>query len=225
MKYTFVGDLEGKVARVEEALAKDGIAVFVGDITDARDPAITHSDYISCYALICEAIIKGKAKACFANHELSYIMPHKHACSWSHGQGLKRLMDDINPIILQHFKPYHLIRPDFLVTHAGLTNQIWTRYGLTLENLSFKLDKWWMDSESPAHWIGDSRGGNNPVGGIFWCDYKEDFQPVPQLNQVFGHTRVKGIETWVTTGEVGEKTNYAIDCLNSSKPEFLELDI
>lgn len=220
MKHTFVGDLEGKVARVEEALAKDGIAVFVGDITDARDPSITFDDYIKCYGLICEAIIKGKAKACFGNHELSYLMPYKHACSWG-SQGLKKLMADLNPLIAKHFKPYHLIQDDFLVSHAGLTLQIWRKFGLNKQNLPTTLASWWADDNSPIHWIGESRGGPDPVGGLFWCDYNDEFQPIEELSQVFGHTRVRGIDPW----EHSHKTTYAIDCLNSSQPQFLELDL
>lgn len=36
---------------------------------------------------------------------------------------------------------------------------------------------------------GTARGGPSETGGIVWCDYGEEYEDVPGLRQIFGHTR------------------------------------
>ena len=41
---------------------------------------------------------------------------------------------------------------------------------------------------------GEARGGDrNTVGGIFWADISELFEPLPDYTQVVGHNRVSDI--------------------------------
>lgn len=56
------------------------------------------------------------------------------------------------------------------------------------------------------------------LGGLFWCDFRQEFEPVPGLTQVFGHTASGGD----TIRRVAD--SYCIDCLDRSK-EFLELEL
>ena len=145
------------------------------------------ADHRKCFELVFDAIDNGEAEACFGNHELSYLID-RHRCSgWDRDRAA--LMDDLAIDIHKRFKPAILLRKDFLVSHGGLTNQLWEKEGLTLETLPMWLGEAWIDLNSSMHYIGKCRGGWHPFGGLFWATFREDFRPVSGLTQVFGHTR------------------------------------
>lgn len=217
MKYVFVGDIHGKVEMVQAALERPGHKVFVGDFVDSYDR--THQDHADCLDLVLEAVKAGEADAIFGNHELSYLKPNKHRCSGYNDKTEVQMMERSKDLYTL-FKPYLLLDGNVLVTHAGLHKQIWDEHGLSLKTLSPWLDGGWMGIRtSPVHWVGRARGGYDPVGGIFWCDWKTEFEPIPELVQIVGHT-----SRACKDGIVERDGNYCIDCLNYTK-EFLELDI
>lgn len=218
MKYVFVGDIHGKVAEVEAALAMDGRKIFVGDFIDSWDRTV--EDHRKCYELVLDAVEKGEADVIFGNHELSYLVPYhrKHRCS-GYDKHRAYLMLGLQDRIEKAFKPYIFLAPDFLVSHAGLTSQIWENHKLTIESLPQVLEQWWPDLGSPMHGIGYARGGGDKWGGMFWCDYNQEFEPVTGLRQVFGHTRGRG------NGIRQAGNSYCIDCLDYDKNTFLELEI
>jgi len=217
LKYTFVGDIHGKTEQVERALAKDGKIIFVGDFQDSFDRSV--KDHEKCFQLVLAAIDAGKADALFGNHELSYIIPH-HQCS-GYQYDRKKMFEQFENEINSKFKSFILLEGNFLITHAGL-------HPIVLQNSVYKLDlesgsglqEWANDIHSSAHWIGRYRRGNNPVGGIFWCDFKAEFEPIDGLNQIFGHTAGKGI----CTRHTETSKNFCIDCLDHES-SFLELEI
>ena len=211
MKYVFVGDIHGKVECVEAALAKEGKKIFVGDFIDSFTRSV--KDHKKCYDLVFDAIDRGEAESILGNHELSYIFS-RHRCS---GWNSKRdyLMKMYQKIILDKFKPFLLLNESFLVTHAGLTRQLWDRKKLVFKDLENVLINWWENLDSPAHWIGRYRGGPDDFGGIFWCDFNMEFTPIPGLKQVFGHTPVKSIR------QIDQ--SFCIDCLDKEH-NFLELE-
>ncbi len=214
MNYVFIGDVHGKVEAVREALAKPGKKIFVGDIIDSYDKTV--SEHRECYRLILDAIKAGESECLFGNHELSYLMPTVHRCSgWD--QWRDALMRELSSELHTYFKPYILLRPDFLVSHAGLTNQLWKSFNCSVETLESKLQTWWDNQRSPAHFIGQIRGGFRDVGGLFWCDWNHEFQPVSGLTQVFGHTGGHGIRQ--------VENSFCIDCLDHKPFLFLEMEI
>ncbi len=120
------------------------------------------------------------------------------------------------------FPEFHL-----LITHAGLTFQLWQEVGLNLRNLETILGGWAgrPAANTPAGRIGLARGGVDPVGGIFWCDWYSEFQPVPRLTQVLGHTSALSVQEELqakTPGIRRRGSNYNIDCLMRTW-EVLEL--
>jgi len=205
MKHIFIGDIHGKHEIVSRALDKDGLKVFVGDFMDSFDRSV--SDQEKCLLLVLDAIEKKEAISIFGNHELNYLMPSRHRCSGYSGRGkfmIQRHQKRINEL----FVPFYQPTPEWFISHAGLHPEVSDR-GYDFSDLS-----------SPAHWIGWVRGGRNPVGGIFWCDFNSEFKPLEGLNQIFGHTAGKEIRT-----KHGENSlNYCIDCLDYTE-SFLELDL
>lgn len=214
MKYTFVGDIHGKYELIEMALEKDGQIIFVGDFLDSFDRSI--DDQEKCIQLVLDAIEKGKARSILGNHELNYIAPRKHRCSGYSLDTDSMLMPYKNSI-LYNFDPYLKLPGNWLVTHAGLDVSMMEQ----LDSLDNMYD-WVCDVESAAHWVGYARGGFKPCGGIFWCDFNLEFEPIEGLNQIFGHSSFKGYNIRHKKGK--KSYNYNIDCLDK-KVEFLELDL
>lgn len=219
MKYVFCGDIHGKSEQVRRALDMDGIIVFVGDFIDSFDRTILEHD--ECYRLVIEAIKKKKARVIYGNHELSYIpvcgelgQSIHRSSGWNYQRSI--VMKKYESKIREHFEPYIFLTPEFLVSHAGLTKQLWQDQGLSIKTLSQALAEWWLDRNSPMHYIGRYRGGRNKYGGLFWCDFNQEFEEVPELSQIFGHTPGPDIRY--------RGNSFCIDCLDR-KHQFLELDI
>ena len=211
MKYTFVGDIHGKVDQVKRALDMDGQIIFVGDFMDSFDRNL--EDHEECLKLVIGAIKVKKARAIYGNHELSYIFPHHECSGWNLHR--KMLMQRYCTEIRTLFEPYILLEPRVLISHAGLTDQIWKGEKLSVKKLDIKLSQWWPDLGSPMHWIGLYRGGLDKVGGMFWCDWNAEFQPVKGLTQIFGHTvgaKIRQIEQ-----------SFCIDCLDHEH-KFLHME-
>lgn len=196
MRYTFVGDVHGKWEAVEHALSMDGKVVFVGDLQDSFDRGV--EDHGRCFRLVLDAIKAGKAECIYGNHELSYMCREHRSSGWDKWRDA--MFRVYEPEVRELFKPYLLLAPDLLVSHAGLTNKIWVPAELTLDLLPRVLKDWWPDKYSPMHWVGQKRGGRAPVGGLFWCDYRYEFEPVAGLRQVFGHTQLRPGEEWSKDG-------------------------
>lgn len=133
------------------------------------------------------------------NHDLPYLFPGRIYCPGyeiDKAVVFRRVLD--TEAFLKVAKLAHWIDGTTLVTHAGLSLQMLPP-DLETDALPVWLDREiqtaWEDLRdsdgSPRHWIwraGYSRLGNQPVGGILWCDFEDEFEPVPGLSQVFGHT-------------------------------------
>lgn len=186
MKTLIVGDIHGKVATVERALAQESPVIFIGDYLDSYDRTI--EDHLKCLELIEAAIDSGKATALLGNHELSYLMSRMRCSGWS-WQMATHIGTKWGAILREKFVAFLFYEPNILITHGGLDKRIWDKYNLSLDNVAQALVEWSNDPDSPAYWIGQSRGGPKPCGGIFWCDFEREFLPVPGLIQIVGHTR------------------------------------
>lgn len=214
MKVTFIGDIHGQVELVELALSQPGKKIFVGDLVDSFTRSAVESR--KCMEMVLGVAEAGEAEVIYGNHELSYLFPAQHRCS-GFNRATHTFMQELRPRIMAAFKSHIMLAPDFLVTHAGISKQLWDDQLLNLDVLDHFLSDWWPDIRSPAHWIGYTRGGSNLCGGTFWCDFRREFEPVRGLKQVFGHTRGEGIRQI--------EQSYCIDCLEDGSPEFLTLDI
>lgn len=214
MKYVIVGDIHGKVHEVQRALEKEGIKIFVGDFIDSFDRSV--EDHDKCFELVLDACEKGEAKCIYGNHELSYLKDGHQSSGWKYEHAVL-VKQKYQAQIRKHFKSHIFLEPDFLVTHAGLTRQHWLNHNLTLERLPLWLaDGWFADRTHPVHHVGAFRGGMSSAGGIFWCDFNHEFVPIPELTQVFGHTRGNGIRR--------RENSFCIDCLDY-RHTFLEIEL
>lgn len=212
-KFRFVGDIHGQINVMRMALDCDADRIiFCGDFVDSWKRAV--SDQIACIELALNNIGDGRVSAVWANHEWSYMEP-KMRCS-GFNLATEAHLIPLKEDIRKKFKPF-IYEQETLVTHAGLTHQLWKEHQLGLDTFEQVLTEWSHDINSPFFNIGRARGGNDRYGGPLWCDFNHEFQPIPELKQVFGHTRGKGFR---------EKGNaICIDTLENTKPQFLDLEL
>jgi hypothetical protein len=206
----YVGDIHGQVDKLKEALNYPGKVVFVGDFVDSFRTTV--AEQVECIELVLQAIEHGMAQAVFGNHEMSYFGGQ---CSGWNPAMQAHFDGGLGEKIRKAFKPY-IWEDDILVTHAGVTKQLWDQHNMSKETMCQTLSEWYNTWDSPYYQVGQYRGGRHPYGGPLWCDWSE-FVDVPGLTQIVGHSRGK---TFRIKGD-----SICIDVLeNIPGCEFLEID-
>lgn len=211
METIVVGDLHGDVATVNKALEFPGNVVFVGDYLDSFQHSV--EDQITVLTTVLNAAEKEpeRVTGLLGNHELSYIKEGMQ-CSGFKGATHAHVIHLENR--MHKTLKTHTWVNKWLVTHAGLSNKMLYR-GLTVEE--------YLEGGS-YYDIGRSRGGPSLVGGIFWCDWWQDFEPVPGLNQVVGHSSFRPeahFDKGIVSKGKGSSLSYNIDCLMNFKEVLL----
>jgi hypothetical protein len=205
-----VGDLHGKIDIARRALDlaqhTNEQVVFVGDYLDSFDlPTENHIDLLEllldtrdCYNVI----------TLMGNHELSYLVPSLRASGFR--ADIAEYIQSKPALLMEMHKklePFVSIN-GWLITHAGVSANWLPSYigsNNLIEALGSSLERMHYD-------IGYARGGTASCGGIYWCDYYDEFVPVPGVKQIFGHTRARRFGDH--QGIVNKGDNYNIDCLD-----------
>lgn len=227
MKHIFIGDIHGQWEIVEEALSRDGVKVFVGDFVDSFTR--TTEDMYKCYCLLMEYHHShpDELVCLFGNHELSYYHYNMRCSGWR--TDTHEMMQDIKGPLHELLRSHYWFDEDSdsaptLVTHAGVSST-WLSQFDDDDMAWHELNQYSLDYAGPLFDIGRRRGGWAVCGGPFWCDYRDEFVHVPYINQIFGHTRGKGIRMFKhTNGDGTEGFNACIDCLEDGEPQFLEIE-
>lgn len=200
MKTIIVGDLHGRIEIAEQLLKEDCNIVFIGDYLDSFDRSI--EDQLKLLSLIRTNVQEsnGRIKALLGNHELSYIEPSMRASGYNYDTAATLRANDF-----EYFLNYVWV-DDFLISHAGVS-------GALLKNKECTLDNYLKDEDFLQ--IGRRRGGRDEVGGLFWCDWFSEFDPLPDTPQVVGHSgyRPKGEHE----GILQKDNSFNIDCFQYTK--------
>jgi hypothetical protein len=91
------------------------------------------------------------------------------------------------------FKLFHY-EDGIYFSHAGISPHIFAHpiKGLTKLGLETQCEEALKACENGDYSMyigaGRSRGGRQPYGGITWLDFDDEFEPIPNINQCFGHT-------------------------------------
>lgn len=143
------------------------------------------------------------------NHDIHYVFSNfQHLRCSGFSTTMNAILIPKIIDIRKNFKYfYYDSKNRILITHAGLTKKLWDSYNLNFDNLERTLTRWTEDLYSPFFFIGERRGGRAVVGGPLWCDWNSEFEPIPDLIQIVGHTPVKSFEF--------KETNVNIDCLKN----------
>ena len=198
MKPTLVvGDLHGKhevvTAVLEEARDNDFNVVFIGDYLDSYTRG--SDDCVTTLLLVLDAIENNpeQVTALWGNHEKSYVDAVMR-CSGFDTETypkIQHLEDRMNVLLKDYVWVY-----GYLLSHAGVSAAL-------LRNLKIDLPTY-LESKNNNQ-IGFARGGNHRVGGLYWCDFRREFEPIDGVPQITGHTRGTGIRQ--------KGNSYCIDCL------------
>ncbi len=149
--------------------------------------------------------------ALLGNHELSYLKEGMRCSGYEYTKQL--LVNHIKADMLRQFKTHLWLDDTTLVTHAGATSQLFPE----LEDVKTSLS----EGSPRLYYIGRARGGMAPAGGIFWCDYWSEFQPVEGLTQIVGHSAYR--PQGELPGIVMHSDCFNVDCLDRA-PELLTVD-
>ena len=221
MKHLIIGDVHGDLLIIDLAVEHypDHHLLFLGDLVDSFDKPV--STQIECVYKVLDLINKGKADCILGNHELSYFHYHLRASGWT--VAMNAHLQPIRREIEKNFLPYvYFSQHNVLVSHAGLTKPLWEAFSGVKAPLDCEVLKAWSkDIHSPFYSIGYARHGLSKFGGLVWCDWQEEFRPIPGLTQVVGHTASKGGHRRFKETKDGELriingNNWNIDCLQRS---------
>lgn len=211
----FIGDLHGDYQLYQGIKRKfpEHNLILVGDYVDSF--FFSREDQLNLLTEIFADVEQGRVQALVGNHELSYMHPVKCPCSGYTGDFFVNLVTaGLHAKLFTHLQSFIALNSgNILVTHAGLSRRL-----LDDHKATFPPD---FDAEVTKlphgmfYNISKKRGGSNRVGGIFWCDWRWDFEAIPGIIQIFGHTPVVGIQ------QNGQ--SYNIDCLQTEVKQVLEL--
>ena len=139
-----------------------------------------------------------KVKLIFGNHDTTYAAPQggPDAGCFGHSKAKHAEVRKIlNVGYWNKFELYYFI-DGWYFSHAGITEHHFSHpiHGLTHEQIDIRCKqakRAVLDGmHHPLLTIGASRGGFQPVGGITWADWNEDFSPIPGFLQCVGHTPI-----------------------------------
>lgn len=191
MKTLVVGDLHGRYEVVDGVLSTDLPVIFIGDYVDSYNRS--RAEQKMTLVKVLDAIESGQARGLRGNHEMSYIRSDMR-CS-GYGSTLKFLFNVLERSRIGLLEDY-IHAEGFLLTHAGVAQGL-------LDNLGISLEEYLETGDYGQ--IGRIRGGYHEVGGLWWCDFNFEFEPIEGVPQIFGHTVGDGIRN--------RGNSYCIDCL------------
>lgn len=129
----------------------------------------------------------------YGNHDLPYVFPSVFGLKCSGHDPLKLIpLKEALVVARQHFKFVAFI-DGWVLTHAGFSKYMADKYlNDDLDAHLLKVYRTLAEGSLPELLrVGMSRGGNYKTGGITWLDWEEEFEPVPGVKQIVGHTRGK----------------------------------
>ena len=221
MKTIYIGDLHGDLTLYQIIKSKfPGYTItLVGDLLDSF--LYSRTEQRKLLEQVLDDIETGTTRCVLGNHEWSYLRPDKMKCSG--------FSNSFHALILPFHSHMFKLMPPFiidvldgkltLISHAGLSYRLLQlaqheneliidpkSKTFSEDIVNFLMKDLRQIDYGLSYNIGRARGGVDSVGGIFWCGYHEEFQPIVGLNQIFGHTPVEKIRNL-------RPGNYNIDCL------------
>jgi hypothetical protein len=141
------------------------------------------------------------------NHDLPYMARGAVDCP---GYTLQKAAYIAHELDLARWRErsrlFYWITPTLLASHAGVSLTWLQEQGLKPEQLHG-----WLEAEESRAWdtlsdparprihpllrVGSARtqGRTRGCGGLIWCDWDDEFIPVPGIGQILGHTPANGI--------------------------------
>lgn len=240
MKTIIIPDLHNRVDFVESALSSPALqpydnVVFLGDYFD--DFYDTPRDAANSAIWLKQSLHKPNRIHLIGTHDIWYRFPENQFVIASGNTEQKA--NAINNILTGkdwHMVIPYYYEQGFLMSHAGVHSYLIGQYALKHKRI---FGKYIVDNNlqlsaqeiidqiiKPAteegledvknnimnSWFeaGFIRNGIQKVGGITWLDWQQEFQPIPNLNQIVGHSELRVPQSKITKNS----KNYCIDTKN-----------
>lgn len=186
-----IPDLHLQHQKAEEIIARypEAKVLFLGDYFDAYEDDVNEHRQMARW--LAHSSQNPKRIHLLGNHDL-YYFTGKACCQvpGNTAQKFRGSQEFLTPATWRRMQFYHWITPNFLASHAGLTRSFAHPIRALTEYLEqqasearhaceHNLDHAWL------RW--GQRGGYMEASGPLWCDWT-DFQTLPGIHQVFGHT-------------------------------------
>ncbi len=211
MKILIIPDIHNRINWIEPFLSsqKYDKVIFLGDYFD--DFGDTLQDIKKVVRWLKQSLQFKNRIHLFGTHDMWYRYPFNPCLIASGNTGAKsevinKIMNESDWNLLQ----FYCFEQNHLLTHAGL-HPSFVKNNNPLDSLEMLIDQAKIEilegAIDPILDAGFARGGRNPFGGITWLDWHEEFEIIPNLNQIVGHTEVKApIEK-----STGDSSNYCLD--------------
>ena len=235
-KVLFIGDVHGLTEWREialDALKNFREIVFLGDYVDSFFVRpVVQLDNLKQIISFVRKKAKDKATLLLGNHDYAYIHGYSSISGYQHEHAYQyRQVFEENKDLFKIAWGYQGDDGKYtLATHAGLTSRFWYRNvlplfeeGKFLHEVSGGKDvmsmpfhealNYLVDKKVLIYKVGSMRGG---VGypGPMWADYREFIEdPMPGINQVFGHTP----KTSISVDHVGDYFYVCCDSWGNKK--------
>ncbi len=219
MKVIIISDLHNRVDWVEPVLSSleyDKV-IFLGDYFDDFNDTV--DDALNSARWLKQSLSRPDRIHLCGTHEMWYRFPDNPFLQASGNTEQKSNV--INHILTE--KDWNTLKlcyyeQGFLLTHAGVHSYLLGKNNLCtqemLNRIKSETEKALQDVKNGKinPWLdaGFARGGLQVVGGITWLDWNEEFEPVPYLNQIVGHTQLKNPEEKSSENS----KNYCLDTKN-----------
>lgn len=219
MRTIILGDIHNKIHLADEIINKEKNAdqiVFIGDFFDDFDDTPEIAEKVAIW--LKKSLQDPKRVHIWGNHDLPYAYPKNvqiMKCPGNTPEKIAAVKEHISG--LDWLKLVFSVKVDnFLISHAGFHEKIFSHpiHGVTenyiQEQCNLALECAKSGIWCPFFGIGRARYGTSPIGGPLWLDWFSEFKPIPNINQIVGHTplppKTRAVHKF---GENSE--NYCID--------------
>lgn len=222
----FIGDLHNchtvGIEQLIDELEPD-LTIFLGDYFDHFDDTPEIAARMARW--LAGSIEHDNRIHLIGNHDLPYMSCGSVSCP---GYTPEKAVFIAHELDLARWRErsriFHWVTPTLLASHAGLSRRF-----LAEQNINPTRIHDWLAAEEVRAWqnlddesrprihplwrVGHARtqGHGRGCGGLLWCDWDEEFEPVPGIGQIVGHTPCRNIR--MKSGKYST-INFCIDTCN-----------
>jgi len=198
MQTLIVPDIHNKIDKVDKIIQHVDVEriIFLGDYFD--DFGDTPLDAERTAYWLKDSLSKPNRVHLVGNHDLAVMIDNPVTwCSGYTKQKSKAINRILNSYHWRQLKYYHKM-DGWLLSHAGISAKFvkYFQDNLNKNNIikfldhQIKIGLERIKKKESSYFFGAGycRGGQFPCGGILWCDFNQEFEPIKGVKQIFGHT-------------------------------------
>ena len=205
-----IPDVHNRIQEVEKILnrVEFDLLISLGDWFDSFEDTPDMAERTAEYVLDLTRTLGNKFIWLLGNHDVPYVFPElyiQHNCTGSTVEKAERVGNVLNKRLNRDsVKLAYAVTDrsglDIVFSHAGVSDYHFANpvsgtvsTKKILEKCDHALMEMWLGRDHELLHAGRSRGGRLSVGGITWQDFYYDFDPLPEISQVFGHSHTEEV--------------------------------